>query len=406
MPAPMPAPSLSFTLAEIASRVGGELIGAGSGERLIIGLQTVQEAGEGDLTFIGDEHHAKAWATSGATAAVVSRSLAETVTGQCDPNDRRGVILVKNADNAMITVLELFAPAPELPPIGIHPTAIIAADARIGSNARIGPNVTVGRNARIGNDVSLFAGVAIYPDVVIGDACVLHAHVVIRERCVLGRRVILHGGVQIGTDGFGYRPSPDGRGILKVPHLGHVVLGDDVEIGANSCVDRGKFGATTIGMGTKIDNLVQIGHNCKIGRCVVISGLAGIAGSTTVGDGAMIGGGAGIADHLTLGSRVQVAARSAVMNDIPDGETWAGYPAKERRRAMQEVIVAAKMPEYIRNLRSVITETLGPEAAKLLDRSSEKPSTARDPKKSAESLPTSTSTASPKAPPINAPRES
>lgn len=394
VPSVPPAPSspATWTVAEIAERVGGEIanpsgdaaVAAQLGAIVVRGLQTVQDAGEGDLTFVGDEFHARAWSGSKASAAVVSRSLAEQTLAGGDPRcgvgsaeggshgtgagQGRAVILVKNADTAMITVLELFAPPAERPPLGIHPTAIIDPSATIGPGARIGPYVTIGRNVRIGKDVAIDAGVVVYPDVVVGDGSVLHANVVLRERCILGRRVILHGGVQIGTDGFGYRPAPDGRGILKVPHLGNVVLGDDVEIGANSCVDRGKFGATTIGAGTKIDNLVQIGHNCRIGRCVVISGLAGIAGSTTVGDGSMIGGGAGIADHLTLGSRVQVAARSAVMNDIPDGETWAGYPAKERRRAMQEVIVASKMPEYIRNLRNMITETLGPDAAKLLDR--------------------------------------
>jgi UDP-3-O-[3-hydroxymyristoyl] glucosamine N-acyltransferase len=363
----MAASSPSFTVADIAARVGGELIATSPdvGSREITGLQTVQDATESDLTFVGDEAHAKAWASSRAGAAVVSRSLAALVGGESSGG--RAVILVKNADIAMIAVLELFAPPVELPPNGIHATAIIDPTARIGSNPRIGPYVTVGRNCEIGDDVAIFAGTAVYPDAVVGSGSILHANVVIRERCVLGRRVILHGGVQIGTDGFGYRPTADGRGIQKVPHLGNVVLGDDVEIGANSCVDRGKFGATSIGAGTKIDNLVQVGHNCQIGRCVVISGHTGIAGSTTVGDGTMIGGGAGIADHLTIGRKVQVGARSAVMNDIPDGEMWAGYPAKERRRALQEVIVTSKMPEYIRNLRTMVGELLGPDAVKLLD---------------------------------------
>jgi UDP-3-O-[3-hydroxymyristoyl] glucosamine N-acyltransferase len=379
----MSSQPLAFSVADIASRVGGEIMAphdgdvAALGRLSITGLQTVHDAAPGDLTFVGDEAHAKAWQTSRATAAVVSRSLGEQVSAGAPRDGSRAVILVKNADNAMITALELFAPPVELPPLGVHPTAVIDPSATIGANARIGPYVTIGRNAKVGSDVSIFACVSLYSDTVIGDGSVLHANAVIRERCVLGRRVILHGGVQIGSDGFGYRPSPDGRGILKVPHLGNVILGDDVEIGANSCVDRGKFGATTVGSGTKIDNLVQIGHNCSIGRCVLISGLVGIAGSTTVGDGSLIGGGAAIADHLVLGRGVQVAGGSGVMNNIPDGEKWAGFPAKERRRAMQEVIVAANMPEYIRNLRTVITETLGPEAAKLLDRPNRPDSTAK-----------------------------
>jgi UDP-3-O-[3-hydroxymyristoyl] glucosamine N-acyltransferase len=359
--------SPSFSVVELAARVGGELVHPAGGASLpaILGLQTVHDARAGDLTFIGDAHHAKAWSASAATAAVVSRTLASSVEATAD----RAVILVPNADAAMITILELFAPPQELPPIGVHPTAVIEDGASIGSDARIGPHVTVMRGARLGDRVTLFSGVTVYHGASIGDDCVLHAQVVIRERCIIGRRVILHGGVQIGTDGFGYRPAPDGRGILKVPHLGHVVLEDDVEIGANSCVDRGKFGATLIGAHTKIDNLVQIGHNCRIGRCVVISGLAGIAGSTSVGDGTRIGGGVGLADHLTIGRGVSIAARSGVMNDIPDGETWAGYPAKEARRAMQEVVSVRKLPEYMRSLKDLVTQTMGPEAAKLLEKS-------------------------------------
>jgi UDP-3-O-[3-hydroxymyristoyl] glucosamine N-acyltransferase len=389
-------PFVTFSVPDLASRVGGELVHARGAEGLpaISGLQTVQDAGPGDLTFIGDDHHAKAWASSKATAAVVSRSLASSVAA----TDDRAVILVKNADTAMITVLELFAPPADLPAAGVHPSAVVEAGATIGTNARIGPHVTVMHGAVIGNDVTLFAGVTVYPHARIGDGCVLHANVVIRERCVLGRRVILHGGVQIGTDGFGYRPAPDGRGILKVPHLGNVVLEDDVEIGANSCVDRGKFGATLIGMSTKIDNLVQIGHNCRIGRCVVISGLAGIAGSTSIGDGSRIGGGVGVADHLTIGRGVSIAARSGVMNDIPDGETWAGYPAKEARRAMQEVIVTRKLPEYIKNIKELVSQTMGPEAAKILEQGAAKPSGKTTPAASPATLPTTPPATTPATP--------
>jgi UDP-3-O-[3-hydroxymyristoyl] glucosamine N-acyltransferase len=361
------APQLAVPLSEVAALVGGSLVGPGTGA--VTGLQTVQDAGASDLTFIGDEHHARLWATSRALAAVVSQSLAASV----EPTADRSVILVPNADNAMIAMLERFAPPEELPQLGVHPSATIDPSAKLGRDVRIGPGVSIGRNVSIGDGASLHPGVVVYHDAIVGPGCILHANVVIRERCVLGRRVVLHGGVQIGTDGFGYRASPDGRGMVKVPHLGNVVLEDDVEIGANACVDRGKFGATLIGAGTKIDNLVQIGHNCRIGRCVVISGLSGIAGSTTIGDGTRIGGGAGIADHLRIGRGVSIGARSGVMNDIPDGETWAGYPAKDARRAMQEVIAARKLPEYMKNLK----EILGPEAAKLLEHGREKPARER-----------------------------
>lgn len=353
----------SYTVLELAARVNGDL--RGSGDPRIVGLNTVHEAGPGELTFVGSELHARAWTNGQASAAVVSRSLAE----QAQPTADRSVILVPDADVAMIAMLELFAPEEERPPPGIDPSASIDPTATIGRDARIGAHVSIGRGAVIGDRVSLHAGVRIYPEASVGDDSNLHANAVVRERCTVGRKVILHGGVQIGSDGFGYRPAPDGRGILKVPHLGHVAIEDDVEIGANTCVDRGKFGATLIGAGTKIDNLVQIGHNCRIGRCCLISGLVGIAGSTVLGDGVMVGGGSGLSDHLKIGRGVRIAAKSGVMNDIPDGETWGGFPAKELRRAMQEAIVASKLPEYLKNLKHL----LGAEAARTLERGPEKP---------------------------------
>lgn len=351
-------------MAELAQRVGGEVLGPGNSP--ITGLQTVQDASPGELTFVGDEHHARFWATSRASAAVVSKSLLKSVAS----TDDRSVIVVPSADSAMIAILELFAADEELPCVGVHPQASVDPTAVLGANVRIGAGAVVGPHSVIGDGTALFPCVVVYSRVTIGSGCVLNSGVVIRERCVLGNGVILHGGVQIGTDGFGYRPTPDGRGLQKVPHLGNVVIEDNVEIGANSCVDRGKFGATTIGAGTKIDNLVQIGHNCRIGRTVVICGLSGVAGSTSIGDGTRIGGAAGVADHLHVGRGVSIGGRSGVMHDIPDGQTWAGYPAKDMRRALQEVIVARKLPEYIKHLK----EVLGPEGARHLEHGSEKPS--------------------------------
>jgi UDP-3-O-[3-hydroxymyristoyl] glucosamine N-acyltransferase len=357
--------SLSFSVADLAARVKGEL--HGRDQIPIGGLDTVQDAEPGELTFIGDEHHAKLWPASRASAAIVSRKVAAALVPTAGAE--RAIIVVPDADTAMIAVLELFAPPEELLKPGIHPQAVVESGASVDPSARVGPFVWIASGATVGRGVTLFPGVSIYRDAAVGDGSVLHANVVIRERCVIGRGVILHGGVQIGTDGFGYRPAPDGRGLLKVPHLGNVVIEDGVEIGANACVDRGKFGSTLVGAGSKIDNLVQVGHNCRIGRCCVISGLSGLAGSTTLGDGAQIGGGVGIADHRVIGRGARIAARSGVMNDVPDGETWAGYPAKEARRAMQEEIVTRKLPELIRNLKDV----LGPEAARAIERGVAKP---------------------------------
>ncbi len=339
------------SIAALAALVGATIEApAGFDTSLVIeSLETVERAGPRSLTFVGSGKYAKLLETSPAAAAVVSADVE-----LAEPARNRAILRVKSADLAMIAILDRFALPEQLPAAGINPTACIHPSATIGAGARIGAFVSVGANAHVGARTSLFEGVRVYESARVGDDCVLHANVVIRERCTVGNRVILASGVAIGTDGFGYRPSADGRGISKIPHIGTVVIEDDVEIGANSCVDRGKFGATRIGMGTKIDNVCQIGHNVDIGRCVVISGLSGIAGSTRIGDGSRIGGGCGIADHLNIGRGVSLAARSGVMSDIPDGATWGGFPAQDIRMALREVALIRKLPEWHRQLKHLL----------------------------------------------------
>ncbi len=336
----------------LAALVDGEL--DGDGTVAISGIESLQRAGEGDLTFIGDARHARLWAESRASVALVGRSLD---VGDWD-RVGRAIVRVDDADQAMITVLEAIEQFAEgrrdVPAPGIHPTAVIDPTASLGDDIAVGAGTVIGPRTTIGSRTTIEAGVRIHADCAIGDGVVIHASVVIRERTVVGDGSILHAGVVLGSDGFGYRPSPDGRGIRKIPHLGHVEIGRDVEIGANTCVDRGKFGATSIGDGSKLDNLCQIGHNCRIGRCVVISGLTGIAGSCTVGDGAMIGGGCGIADHLTVGAGARLGARSGLMHDVPPGETWAGFPAKDIRHAMKEYAVIRKLPDWSKRLNELL----------------------------------------------------
>ena len=312
-------------------------------------LDTVDRAGPRSLTFVGNAKYARMLETSAALAAVVSADIQ-----LAEPARARAILRVKSADLAMIAILERFAEPEQLPPVGVDPTARIHPSAMIGAGVRIGAFVSVGAEASVGDGTALFDGVRIYPAARVGAASVLHSNVVIRERCLVGNRVILASGVVIGTDGFGYRPSADGRGIAKVPHIGNVVIEDDVEIGANSCVDRGKFGATRVGAGTKIDNLCQIGHNVEIGRCVVISGLTGVAGSCRIGDGCRIGGGTGIADHISVGRGVSLAARSGVMSDVPDGETWGGFPAQDFRLTVREMALIRKLPEWHRQLKHLL----------------------------------------------------
>lgn len=338
-----------FTAAELAERVGGRLEGDPS--LSIDGLETVEKAGESQLTFIGDEKHAERWADSNARVVMAREGL---VLPQRD--GAWAVVWVDDADLAMIGMLESFEEVPALPPLGIHPTAVIHDDVRMGEGVRIGAFCSVGRDCTIGDGAVLFEGVRLQHDVCIGNESTLHAGVVVQHGCVIGNRTTLHANVVIGTDGFGYRPAADGSGLLKIPHIGNVVIGDGVEIGASTCVDRGKFGATRIGDGSKLDNLCQIGHNCEIGRCCVLCGQVGVAGSTKIGDGTQIGGRAGLADHLKIGRSVTIGAGSGVINDIPDGETWLGTPAGNRDRILREHVAIRRLPEWSKHLRKFMSQ--------------------------------------------------
>jgi UDP-3-O-[3-hydroxymyristoyl] glucosamine N-acyltransferase len=225
----------------------------------------------------------------------------------------------------------------------IHPSATIHPSAKIGNECRIGAGCYVGKEVVLGDKVTLYPNVTILDKTTIGKGTTIWSGTVVREKCVIGMYCILHPNVSIGADGFGFRPSPDGKGLIKIPHIGNVVIGNGVEIGANSCVDRGKFSSTVIGDGSKIDNLVQIGHNSKMGRCCIMAGSSGLAGSVTLGDGVIVGGGACISDHVTLGNGVLVGGQSGVINDFGDGKKVLGYPAIEARDALKQWAILRRM---------------------------------------------------------------
>lgn len=313
------------------------------------GVAPLDGAGEGDVTFVGDAAHAKRIGASKARVIVISESL-----DAGDAASGRALVRVPDAEVAVIALLESFAPAPIRPPAGVHASAVIAADVAVPKDACIGAFVSIGARTRLGARVVMHEGVRVSENCEIGDDCVLHENVVVRERVRFGRRVVLHASAIIGSDGFGYRPAPGGRGLLRVPHLGSVRLDDDVEIGAGTCIDRAKFGETTIGAGTKIDNLCQIGHNVSIGRSCVIAGLTGIAGSAVIGDGCRIGGRVGISDHVRIGRGATIAATAGVMNDVPDGATWGGVPAQDIRLTLRELAAIRKLPEWSRRLRHLL----------------------------------------------------
>ena len=331
---------MAYTAQQISEHVGGRLSGPGHLE--VEGLESPQRASSNDICFIGEQSLVPEWESSRAAVALVDRRI------MIEDDPERAIIRAEDGDVAFIRLLELFAPpSPRIEP-GVHPTAVIDPEAVIGEGVHIGPNCFIGARARIGDRCILHAQVTVYRDSELGHDSECYPGVVLRERCRLGHHVRLHPNVVIGADGFGFRPASDGKGfdgtgVLKVPQIGQVVIGDHVELGAGTCVDRGTFSDTVIGDGTKIDNLCQIGHNCHIGRSVIMAGQVGLAGSVTIGDGTMIGGQVGVKDHIRIGAKVKLAACSAVMNDIPDGATWGGYPARDWKEAVQGVLMLRKM---------------------------------------------------------------
>jgi UDP-3-O-[3-hydroxymyristoyl] glucosamine N-acyltransferase len=243
----------------------------------------------------------------------------------------------------MAILLDIFEPDPPYFDADIHPTAVIDKTAPLGKGCKIGANSYVGKNVQVGDNVIIYSNVSIFDDSTIGSDTVIWSGTVIRERSKIGSRCIFHSNVSIGSDGFGYRPSNDGRGLVKIKHIGNVVIGNDVEVGSNSCIDRGKFSATILGDGCKIDNLVQIGHNSVLGKYCIMCGNSGLAGSVTLGDGVVIGGSASIKDHVTIHSGAKVGAGSGVISDVKAGQTVVGYPASEAREKMKEWVAVRKL---------------------------------------------------------------
>ncbi len=342
-----PGSPTSWTTGDLARLLGAELIGRS--DIALSGLEPMEAAGPTSLTFIRSASYLARWHTCRAGAALVTRALAMEPAFKTLDTSSRAILLVDNADLALSTLLKAITPEPARPR-GVSSQAVVHASASVAPDAGIGPFVTIGAGAVIGAGTVLHAGVSIGAGARLGERCELHAGVVVQDRCVIGDRVVLHPGVVIGADGFGYIPAPEGRGLIKIPHAGIVVIGEDVEIGANSCVDRAKLGATTIGAGTKIDNLVQVAHNVRIGRSCIVCGSAAIGGSTVIGDGVTLAGKVAVADNLSIGDRVMVSAYSAVMRDIPAGETWGGSPAQPFTSYMRGVVALRRLPEMIKRI--------------------------------------------------------
>lgn len=327
---------MSFTTAEIAKLLQGEVLGDPSVR--LTGFTTTDRARPGDLTFAENESYFAAAENSAATAIIADARFSSA---------KKILIRVPNARIAFARALALFFPEPKISP-GIHPSAVVAATAIIDPTAHIGPHCVVGERATIGARCVLQAGIYVGADSRLGEEARLFHNVTLYPRTQVGMRVRIHAGAVIGADGYGY--VLDAGVHRKVPQIGNVILGDDVEIGANVTIDRGALGSTVIGRGTKIDNLVQIAHNVEIGEHSLVVAQAGIAGSTKLGNYVVLAGQAGLAGHLKIGNQVTVAAQSGVMNDIPDGEKWFGSPAQPDKQTKRQFIAVQQLPGLLKRV--------------------------------------------------------
>jgi UDP-3-O-[3-hydroxymyristoyl] glucosamine N-acyltransferase len=339
-----------LTAAAIADAVGGRVVGDGAAA--IRRVAPLDRAGEGDLSFLGVAKYAAAFTGTKATAVLVSPELAET------PGDVPARIIVDKPQEALLKLLPRFHRAARVVP-GVHASAIVSPLATLGEGASIGPYAVVADRVKVGAGSVIGSHCVLAEGVEIGDGTQLYPSVTVYAGSRIGNRVTLHAGARIGSDGFGY-VQHDGR-HLKIPHVGRCIIEDDVEIGANTTVDRGSIDDTVIGAGTKIDNLVQIGHNVRIGKVCLIMAQAGIAGSVRVEDGAMILGQVGISGHHTIGKGARLAAQAGVFGDIPAGETWSGYPARPHKEALRAQAAMFKLPSLLRRIERLLEKNSDPE---------------------------------------------
>jgi UDP-3-O-[3-hydroxymyristoyl] glucosamine N-acyltransferase len=333
---------MAFTLEEIARRIGAELRGDGS--RQVEGIRGIEEAEASHVTFVANPKYRPNLLTTRAAGAIVSPDVTEApLTLLVTPEPYR----------AFSEVLRIFHPD-RRPPPGVSSDAHVDSSAEIAEGVTVSPFVVVGPNVTIGARTVLHPFVVLEEGSAVGADCTLYPHVSLRSGCVLGDRVILHNGVQVGSDGFGF--VPEGTRLQKIPQVGIVRIEDDVEVGAGSCIDRATMGATRIGRGTKIDNLVQVAHNVQIGENVILVSQVGISGSTTIGDRTVLAGQTGVAGHLHIGKDVKAAAKTGIISSVKDGSLISGGPCMDHRRHLRVQAVFKKLPEMRNKLRKLEQE--------------------------------------------------
>jgi UDP-3-O-[3-hydroxymyristoyl] glucosamine N-acyltransferase len=332
------------TLQELAARVGGHVIGDPS--VAIERVTAVDEAAPDALTFATDERYLAAALASKAAAVLVDAALAPATS-------KKPLLVVENARVALVALLASLRPPMPRGPFR-HPTAVIDPEADVAEDAYVGAQAYIGPGARVGSKSAIDVGAYVGAGAIVGESTWLHPRATLMERCVVGNRAVLHAGCVIGSEGFGWA-FVEGA-LERIPQVGNVVLDDGVEIGANACIDRGQTGSTRIGTGTKIDNLVQIGHNCRIGKHCAFAALTGLAGSTTVGDYVKVAGQVGTRGHMTIGSRVTIAGKTGVWADVPDGAMISGNPGRDHREDLRREVMIRKLPKLVARVEALERE--------------------------------------------------
>lgn len=328
-----------YSLEDLVKEVGGILDGDGSVE--ISGVGKIEEAGPGILTFLANQKYQKFLEGSRASAVVVPKDLP----------DMPGLNLIR-ADNPYFSFMKavvLFNPPKSFIDKGVHETAVIGKNVQMGEAVAVGPYVVIGDNAKIGSGTTLLPHVVLGKDVSVGENCTIHSHVSLREGVQLGNRIILHDGVVIGSDGFGFAPE-NGR-YHKIPQIGTVVIEDDVEIGANTTIDRATLGETRICEGVKLDNLIQVAHNCTVGAHTVIAAQAGISGSTKIGKHVRVGGQAGFAGHIEVGDYTAIGAQSGISKSVAEKQYVFGTPAKPHKEEFRIHGALKRLPEMLKEMK-------------------------------------------------------
>jgi UDP-3-O-[3-hydroxymyristoyl] glucosamine N-acyltransferase len=328
---------MEVTLKELAGIVGGAV--SGDGSVLINGVAGIKEAGSGDVTFLASPRYEKFLTSTRASAVIAPPGTA---------NHGKPLVLSDNPYLSFVKAVEFFVPHKNSCPKGIHPSAVVAATAEISTDAGIGPCVVIEEGVKVGGGTFILGGTFVGRDTEIGEDCLIYPNVTIREEIRIGRRVIIHSGAILGSDGFGF--AKDGEIYRKIPQIGNVVVEDDVEIGANTTIDRATTGTTFVGRGTKIDNLVQIAHNVVIGENCILVAQVGIGGTTEIGRGVTLAGQAGLVGHIKIGDGAVVAAQAGVTKSVPADTMVSGYPAREHAQAKKIYAGFPKLPDLIKRV--------------------------------------------------------